>query len=89
MSQFQIHNLAKHMQVSESYIYTLVRRGILQATNHNPIHINPESIREFYLNKIPEDLFELKHKKQLNKISITSKPYVHTTSSYFKMGGAI
>ena len=85
MSQFQVHNLAKHMQVSESYIYTLVRRGILQATNHNPVHIDPESIREFYLNRIPEDLFEL---KLINKISITSKPYVHTTSSQFKMGGA-
>jgi hypothetical protein len=60
MSQFQVHNLAKHMQVSESYLYTLVRRGLLKATNHNPVHIDPESIREFYLNRIPEGLFELK-----------------------------
>ena len=61
MSHFQVHNLAKHMQVSESYLYTLVRRGILKATSQNPIHIDQETVKDFYLNKIPTDLFQLTH----------------------------
>ena len=59
MSQYQVHNLAKHMQVSESYLYTLVRRGTLKATSHNPIHIDQETVKDFYLNKIPTALFQL------------------------------
>ena len=61
MSQFQVHNLAKHMQVSESYLYTLVRRGTLKATSHNPIHIDKETVKDFYLSKIPAALFQLTH----------------------------
>ena len=85
---YEVNNLAKSMDVTTSYIYTLVRRGVLKATHTRPIHIDKETVKDFYLDKIPMDLFELKHKNQINKISITSKPYVHTTSSYFKMGGA-
>ena len=61
MSHFQVHNLAKHMQVSESYLYTLVRRGILKATSHNPIHIDQETVKDFYSSKIPAALFQLTH----------------------------
>ena len=61
MSQYQVHNLAKHMQVSESYLYTLVRRGTLKATSQNPIHIDQETVKDFYLKKIPTALFQLTH----------------------------
>tara|TARA_R110002020_G_scaffold116785_1_gene267439 strand:- start:2495 stop:2728 length:234 start_codon:yes stop_codon:yes gene_type:complete len=61
MSHFQVHNLAKHMQVSESYLYTLVRRGTLKATSHNPVHIDQETVKDFYLKKIPTTLFNLTH----------------------------
>ena len=85
-AKYEVNNLARSMDVTASYIYTLVRRGVLKATHTRPIHIDKETVKDFYLDKITMDLFELKH---INKISITSKPYVHTTSSYFKMGGAI
>tara|TARA_R110002012_G_scaffold294598_1_gene490819 strand:- start:138 stop:419 length:282 start_codon:yes stop_codon:yes gene_type:complete len=88
MSKYEVHNLARSMDVTESYIYTLVRRGVLKATQTRPVHIDADTVKEFYKDKIPTDLFELKHKNNINKISITSKPYVHINSSYFKMGGS-
>ena len=73
MSKYEVHNLARSMEVTESYIYTLVRRGIFKATQRRPIHIDEDTVKEFYRDKIPTDLFELKHKNNINKISISSK----------------
>ena len=61
MSNFEIHNLAKHMNVTESYLYTLVRRGTLKATSQNPVHIDQNTVKDFYLKKIPSTLFNLTH----------------------------
>lgn len=73
MSKYEVHNLARSMEVTESYIYTLVRRGIFKTTRRRPIHIDEDTVKEFYRDKIPTDLFELKHKNNINKISISSE----------------
>ena len=73
MSKYEVHNLARSMEVIESYIYTLVRRGIFKTTQRRPIHIDEDTVKEFYRDKIPTDLFELKHKNNINKISISSE----------------
>lgn len=73
MSKYEVHNLARSMEVTESYIYTLVRRGIFKATQRRPIHIDEDTVKAFYLDKIPTDLFDLKHINNLQKISISSE----------------
>ena len=85
-AKYEVNNLAKSMDVTASYIYTLVRRGVLKATHKRPMHIDEDTVKAFYLDKIPKDLFDLKH---INKISISSPSYLHTTSSQSKMGGNI
>ena len=72
-AKYEVNNLAKSMDVTASYIYTLVRRGVLKTTQTRPIHIDEDTVKAFYLDKIPTDLFDLKHKNNLQKISISSE----------------
>ena len=58
-SNFYIPILAKHLNVSPSYLYKLLRRGTLKPASQTPLSVDQQSLTDFYSKRIPTAIFNL------------------------------
>jgi|TARA_R110002020_G_scaffold283943_1_gene499571 transposase len=56
---YSVRELARHFDVGENYIFSMVREGKLKAHETNPIKVSEEEVKRYCQSKVPETLFKL------------------------------
>ncbi len=56
---YSVRELARHFDVGENYIFSMVREGKLKGHETNPIKVSEEEVKRYCQSKVPETLFKL------------------------------